>query len=180
VESSRSIARSLVGQLIRHLPAPVLALALVAGGIGAGLYASALAQGNATPVGAVAETGDLCPDELYGPDSEPWVRGELYFGVPSDEDGASGEERFDTFLDTEVTPRFPDGLTLLSGLGQWRSSASDEISQQDSMLLIILYPQDPSGATNALFEEIRDAYETQFDQESVLRADHVGPVCTSF
>ena len=181
MDSTTMRARSSAHQVGRRLRISGLALALLAGGVGIGVSTSALAQGNATPVGGAATTEavDPCPDELYGPGSEPWVRAELYFGLPADEDAASGEERFGEFLDSEVTPRFPDGLTLLTGLGQWRSSSTGQISQQESALLIILYPADPSGETSARFEEIRDAYETQFDQESVLRAD-AGPVCTSF
>ena len=181
MDDKTASARFLARQLGRRLRVSALMLALLAGGVGIGAHTSVLAQGNATPVGGAATTEavDPCPDELYGPGSEPWVRGELYFGLPSDDGAASGEERFGEFLDTEVTPRFPDGLTLLTGLGQWRSSSTGEISQQESALLIILYPADLSGETSARFEEIRDAYETQFDQESVLRAA-AGPVCTSF
>jgi len=46
-------------------------------------------------------------------------------------------------------------------------------------VLIILYPADPSGQTSDLLEEIRDEYEAQFNQVSVLRVDTY-PVCTSF
>jgi len=46
-------------------------------------------------------------------------------------------------------------------------------------VVIILYPADPSGETSAKIQDIREAYKTQFDQESVLRADTPG-VCVSF
>ncbi len=175
------IARS-VSQVMRSLRAPVLALALLAAGVGIGTYGPALLKvgtpalaQEATPM---AEAVDLCPDELFGPDSEPWMRAELYFGTTQDNGTPYAESDFDAFLDNEITPRFPDGLTLLTGLGQWKNSEGT-ISQERSMLLIILYPPDPSGETSAKFEEIRDLYEQQFHQESVLRADG-GPVCTSF
>jgi Protein of unknown function (DUF3574) len=176
-----NIARS-VPQFVRGLRAPVLALALLAGGIGIGASAPSLLKSSA-PVMAqeatpMSEAADVCPDELYGPDSEPWEQAELYFGTTQDNGTPYSESDFDAFLDNEITPRFPDGLTLLTGLGQWRNSEG-VISQERSMLLIILYPPDPSGETSAKFEEIRDLYEQQFHQESVLRADS-GPVCTSF
>ena len=182
METSSSVARSSVRQLARRMQLFALALALLAGGAGVGAFASARAQSEATPVGSAAESGaeimDACPDDLYGPDSEPWVRGELYFGTTNPNDGtAYSEADWDTFLDTEITPRFPDGLTVLTGLGQYLGDSG--IIQERSQVLIILYPLETAPESSALLEEIRDAYETQFEQDSVLRAD-VSPVCTSF
>ena len=84
------------------------------------------------------------------------------------------------FLADEITPRFPDGLTVLTGLGQWRESATSQIIQERSNVLIILYPLATAQESSAKLEEIRDAYEQQFNQTSVLRADDGTPVCTSF
>lgn len=181
METSTPVACSSARQIARRLQLSALALALLAGGVGIGAFATAGAQSNATPVGAGGETEamDACPDDLYGPDSEPWVRGELYFGTTKDDGTAYSEAEWDTFLDTEITPRFPAGLTVLTGLGQWQSPGETEITQERSQVLIILYPLETARESSALLEEIRDAYETQFNQESVLRAD-VSPVCTSF
>lgn len=44
------------------------------------------------------------------------------------------EQEFQQFLNLEITPRFPDGLTLLVGLGQFRDS-SRVILRERSMLL---------------------------------------------
>jgi hypothetical protein len=49
------------------------------------------------------------------------------------------EAEFQRFLNEEITPRFPDGLTLFAGLGQFRNSRG-VIVQERSMLLILLYP----------------------------------------
>jgi len=38
-----------------------------------------------------------------------------------------------------VTPRFPDGLTLLKGYGQFRNSMQI-IQREDSRVLILFYP----------------------------------------
>ncbi|MCD6033752.1 MAG: hypothetical protein K0S78_5938 [Thermomicrobiales bacterium] len=181
METDTSVSRSAAHPLTRRIQLIGLALALLAGGAGIGAYASARAQSEATPVGSAAEAGvtDACPDALYGPDSEPWVRGELYFGTTKDDGTAYSEAEWDAFLDTEITPRFPAGLTVLTGLGQWQSAGETEITQERSQVLIILYPLESAAESSALLEEIRDAYETQFNQESVLRVD-VSPVCTSF
>src|SRR5262245_20034140 len=50
--------------------------------------------------------------------AEPFIRTELYFGTAKP-DGVVTDEEFHLFLDTEITPRFPDGLTLLKGDGQF-------------------------------------------------------------
>ena len=77
---------------------------------------------------------------------------------------------FKQFLDQCVTPRFPDGLTLVKALGQFRGSDGFPIEER-SVLLILLYPDDVRRVSSARIEEIRDAYKRIFQQESVLRTD---------
>ena len=141
--------------------------------------ASAAAQDVATPV-AIAPTTAGCFVDSDGVPAEPWVRSELFFGTTKPDGAAYTNEEWLQFLADEVTPRFPDGLTVLTGLGQWRESATSQTVQERSNVLIILYP--PAGAqeSSVKLEAIRDAYEQQFNQTSVLRADDGTPVCTSF
>ncbi len=82
-------------------------------------------------------------------------------------------------MDTEVTPRFPDGLTVLSAEGQWQGE-NNQIVEEPSKLLILLYPREAIPDSHKEIEEIRAAYEKAFQQESVLRADDDRPVCISF
>jgi len=99
---------------------------------------------------------------------EVYNRTELYFG--SERPGPDVTRRqFDRFLDREVTPRFPDGLTLLTGYGQFRGS-NGRIVQERSFVLILLYPPSNRRA-NREIQEIRTEYKRAFDQESVLRVD---------
>ena len=98
-----------------------------------------------------------------------FFRTELYFGS-SRPGGEVTEAEFKEFLDQCVTPRFPDGLTLLTGFGQFRGS-NGVIAQERSMLLILLYPVLAWRESSVLIEEIRDAYKRIFQQESVLRSD---------
>ncbi len=134
----------------------------------------------ATPqVVGTPETVNPCDALAPGTGSEPWVQTELYFGRGTDDtDSEITDEQWQDFLDTEVTPRFPDGLTVLDGYGQFLNS-SGVIASEDSTVLIILAPMDPTGETSAQLDEIRDAYRVAFDQESVLRTDTY-PVCTAF
>ena len=139
------------------------------------------AQADATPVADDAPVEPVAspaasfalPCAEVSPDVgfEAWVRSELYFAVP-DEDG------WERFLDEEVTPRFPDGLTVLESFGQYRNLAGT-ILEEDGVVLIIFYPLEFAADASANLEEIRTEYKKQFDQESVLRVDDL-PVCVSF
>ena len=102
-----------------------------------------------------------------------WSRTELYFGTAISDGGVvTGEvteEQFRAFLDSEITPRFPEGLTVLTGYGQFLNSTG-VIQQERSFVLILLYPLS-SQDSNRKIEEIRALYKARFNQESVLRSD---------
>src|SRR5262249_9335667 len=118
-------------------------------------------------------------DQGCGRGADPFLRTELYFGSAKPDGTVVTEAEFRGFLDTEITPRFPDGLTLLTGLGQFRGS-SGAIVRERSMLLILLYPKDSARSSSEKIEQIRAAYLKAFNQESVLRADDRQPSCVSF
>ncbi len=105
---------------------------------------------------------------------EVWRRTELYFGSQKPDGTAVTEGQFMDFIDTVVTPRFPDGLTVLTGYGQFRNSAG-VIVKERSMELILLYPPQRRDADRKI-EEIRTAYKQAFQQESVLRVDSLAAV----
>jgi Protein of unknown function (DUF3574) len=100
-----------------------------------------------------------------------FARTELYFGTarPDNEPPVS-EEEFQGFLDGKITPAFPDGLTLLKGLGQFRG-ANDVTIEETSFLVILLYPADARRESSEKIELIRKLYKEEFGQESVLRSD---------
>jgi hypothetical protein len=89
---------------------------------------------------------------------------ELFFGGTRADGSAITSAEFERFLDTDVTPAFPDGLTWLPVHGQWMGG------KQDSYLLILLYPESNRQADRNI-EKIRMDYKRQFGQQSVLRAD---------
>lgn len=100
--------------------------------------------------------------------AEVWARTELYFGT-SKPGGEITDEEFAAFIDSEVTSRFPDGLTLLTGYGQFRTS-DGTLVREKSHLLILFYPPQMEDA-NGKIQEIRECYKTRHNQESVLRGD---------
>jgi Protein of unknown function (DUF3574) len=108
------------------------------------------------------------------PGASQMARIELLFGTTRKGGAAVGEVEWQSFIDAEVTPRFPDGLTVLTGFGQWRSGKS--VRKEGSRVLLIWAPRRPDN--DARIEAIRDTYKAQFEQESVLRVDSLS--CVSF
>jgi uncharacterized protein DUF3574 len=100
--------------------------------------------------------------------AEVWARTELYFGTNKLR-GEVTDSEFATFVDAEVTKRFPEGLTLLTGYGQFRDS-SGTLIREKSHVLILFYPLQTHDA-NRKIQEIRELYKDTYQQESVLRVD---------
>jgi len=100
-----------------------------------------------------------------------FARTELYFGTARGEKQPPvSEAEFQGFLDNYITPAFPDGLTLLKGLGQFRG-ANNVTIEEESFLVILLYPAAARRESSGKIEQIRKDYREQFGQESVLRSD---------
>jgi hypothetical protein len=111
-------------------------------------------------------------------DALPFARTELFFGTAKP-DGVVTEEEFRDFVDRHVTPRFPDGLTLLKGDGQFRGEDNVVIKEQ-SFVLILLYPYESFNKSSQRIQKIRNLYKDRFAQESVLRVDDPYVVWVSF
>jgi hypothetical protein len=108
--------------------------------------------------------------------ARPLARLELLFGSARKDLTPISEEDWAAFVAAEITPRFPDGLTVLTGYGQWRDAAGSMI-KETSRLLLIWYA--PAADSDRSIEAIRAAYKARFGQESVLRADEPA-ACVSF
>ena len=107
--------------------------------------------------------------------AKPVSRLELYFGAGRVNAPEVTREQWEAFLDAEITPRFPDGLTFVEARGQWRG-ATGAIVRERSWLLIVMAP--PGEASEASIEAIRSAWKSRFDQDSVMRANSVA--CVTF
>ncbi len=111
--------------------------------------------------------------------AEKYKRTELYFGRSKRSGGEVSESQWQTFLANTVTPEFPDGLTVVEAIGQFRG-ANGGIVREKSFILILFYPKRRSREMNARIEKIRDAYVKAFDQQSVMRVDLSSTVSVSF
>ena len=102
---------------------------------------------------------------------KPWVVADLLFGRTR-----VSEASFARFLAAEVTPRFPDGFTVIDARGQWRAPGSNRISKERSKVLTIAMP--PDADNDDRLQKIIEAYKIRFRQQSVGLI--VRPACVSF
>jgi hypothetical protein len=90
----------------------------------------------------------------------------LYFGRNIPGGGVVSDADWEAFLAEVVTPRFPAGLSVFHGQGQWRNKNS-VIEKEEGLLLDLLHPDDAQSEQSV--REIMTAYKTRFKQEAVLR-----------
>ena len=146
--------------LLRSVSCAVLA-ALLAGGCASTAPTTASMQG----------------DAARPAHSSRWIRSELYFAVGNEDGtGVIDESKWRAFLDSEVTPRFPDGLTVLDGYGQWRFQQDGRLVRQRCKVLVVLH--DSGTKSREHIEAIRVAWKAMTGHESVLWAS--GAVDVSF
>ena len=108
--------------------------------------------------------------------AQPMMVGELLFGRNIDGRLGVTETQWRQFLAGEVTPRFPDGLTVLDAAGQWRDQKSNRVVRERSKVVMIIMPAD--AAAQERIDAIVAAYKRRFRQQSVgvvLR-----PACVAF
>ncbi|HVI30742.1 DUF3574 domain-containing protein [Phenylobacterium sp.] len=116
------------------------------------------------------------PQEPACPAGQEHLRtAQLFFGRSVGQTPTVSEAAFDQFVDQEITPRFPDGLTILDGGGQWRGSENQLIREAAKVVLIVL-PR--KGDAPQKINAVRDAYKKRFSQETVLLITQAA--CVSF
>jgi hypothetical protein len=90
---------------------------------------------------------------------------QLFFGRNIGGQPGVSEADFQKFVDSEITPKFPDGLTVIDGGGQWRGDENKLIREASKVVLIVL-PKDRNVSSR--IEAVRTAYKARFHQDSVL------------
>ena len=90
--------------------------------------------------------------------------------------GTASDARWRRFLDTEVTPRFPDGLTIYETTGRWRDPARNVTIHEKGRVLRIIARTDAAVQQKA--NAVAEAYRKQFREKSVGVV--MRPACVSF
>src|ERR1700761_61913 len=96
------------------------------------------------------QTSTLHGDSAHPAHAAHWVDTHLYFGLGPADDPAKGisEAAWREFLDKEVTPRFPSGLSVLDVYGQWQGKQQTSPERIRSKMLIVDYPATPKNAAS--------------------------------
>lgn len=106
---------------------------------------------------------------------DPLVQTTLYFGLNRPAGPAITAAEWQTFVDSQVTPRFKDGLTVFDAKGQWLGH-DGKLARENSKALLLIHA--PGKESEANIEALRSGYKQQFAQDSVMRVD--APVCVAF
>jgi hypothetical protein len=123
----------------------------------------------------LAPAGSAGALECRAPQKEMAVA-ELMFGRNIAGRLAVSEAGWTRFLEREVSPRFPAGLTVIDAVGRWHDPARNRIVREPSKVVTIVL----RGGTNQeqRLGEIVEAYKRRFQQQSV--GVMIRPACVSF
>ncbi len=123
------------------------------------LFLQACAHPQAPSVGAAG--GVVEPNSM--------IMTTLFCGVSSPDGKGVSEQQWEAFLRDYVTPRFPDGLTVLNAMGQWYDPEARSITSEHTKMLMIIHSGQQSASSK--IEEVKAEYIRRFNQQSVLRTD---------
>lgn len=104
------------------------------------------------------------------------VVADMYFGRNIGGELGVSDAQWEAFVAAEITPRFPDGLTIADAEGQWRDSATGAIVREPSKQLTVFLSEE--GRDRAALQTIADAYKSQFQQQAVALV--IERSCVSF
>ena len=123
----------------------------------------------AVSLGACAQPGApaVCTAPL-----KPAREIDLYFGRDKQGGGEVSEAEWASFLTDTVTPRFPDGLSVLNVEGQARESSGRIVRERTKLLVVVVFDAPPHQGR---VREIVQAYNGRFGQHGVFWSEH--PVC---
>ncbi|WP_224242384.1 DUF3574 domain-containing protein [Hyalangium gracile] len=102
-------------------------------------------------------------------------RTELFFGLDRENAAPISEAEWQNFVDTSVTPRFKDGLTMFDANGQYLMD-NGTLVHENSKVIVLLH--DGAKARSQDIDTIREEYKSRFSQEAVLRVDSTS--CVAF
>ncbi len=114
------------------------------------------------------------PARVCEPLGKAYLRTTLYFGLAHPA-GTVSETEWRSFLSNEVTPRFPQGLTVWEANGQYRRT-DGRIGRERAKVLLLVH-EDTAPVRMALAELV-ERYKKSFQQESVLW--ETSAVCAAF
>ncbi|MEW6643860.1 MAG: DUF3574 domain-containing protein [Pseudomonadota bacterium] len=110
------------------------------------------------------------------PPAKSMVSADMLFGRNIGDRIGVSDAAFAAFTAREITPRFPDGLSVIDAAGQWRDSARGTLVREPSKLVLIVFADDPDK--RAALDAIAAAYKRDFRQQAVMTS--IRTACVSF
>ena len=107
---------------------------------------------------------------------ELWTEYRLFMGRGSGDVEVVGDADWDAFLAETITPRFPDGLSVIDVAGQG-TTADGTLERERTKMLLILAPPGDEAALDRM-NEVSAEYKRRFNQNSVLRV--ITEACVAF
>jgi hypothetical protein len=107
---------------------------------------------------------------------KPTQVAEMMFGRKIGDRIGVSEIEWSRFVDREITPRFPAGLTVFNASGQWQDTSTKKVVHEPSKIVQIVLPGEVDDIPR--LNEIAEAYKSRYKQQSVGMI--VRPACVSF
>jgi len=98
-----------------------------------------------------------------------WIQATLFFGLSKPDGTQVSQAVWQQFVDNHITPRFPDGMTVIYADGQYRDSQG-HTQREPSRVVMILYERKNHADADDKLDLIAKEYARQFEQMSVLIA----------
>lgn len=114
-------------------------------------------------MGCTADGQFSCPEGM-----DQFTELNVYFGQEKGDGTTVTEDEWRDFLAQTITPRFPDGLTVLDARGQWFDTDEGRLYVEFAKLLNVLVPVDSADAGLASVRQISDSYKEHFNQQAVF------------
>lgn len=108
---------------------------------------------------------DPADDSIENDPTPELIQVDLYFGRNIGTTGKVSERQFQQFLNQNITPQFPDGLTVYDADGQFLDSSNTLIQEPSKVVSLII---EDTEANEQAIDKIINQYKHQFQQESVL------------
>jgi len=115
------------------------------------------------PTPVPAETS---PYQCILPSEQRMLVTELFFGRDRAGRRDVSDAKWADFLNTVITPNFPDGLTVFDGYGQWRNPETGIIGHSPGVKIVLIAVRRSPDLPRRLSAVI-DAYKARFHQQSV-------------
>lgn len=103
---------------------------------------------------------------------KPGLEVGLYFGRDKPGGGQVSEAEWTAFLADVVTPRFPDGLSVVDAGGQFRAPSGRIVRERSKLVVVIVFD---APLHRVKIGEVVETYKQRFGQHSVLQTEQ--PIC---